>query len=94
MIHLHATVGGDLVGYAQLDVGTQTSTKAELVVDPAHRRAGVGRALLTRALAETAVVPGRTLRVWAHGDLPAARAVRRGRRTWPSCASCCRCAST
>ena len=74
--------------------GTQTSTKAELVVDPAHRRAGVGRALLTRALAETAVVPGRTLRVWAHGDLPAARRVRRGRRAWPSCASCCRCAST
>ena len=73
VIHLHATVGDGLVGYAQLDVGTQSSTKAELVVDPAHRRTGVGRALLARALAETAVVPGRTLRVWAHGDLPAAR---------------------
>ncbi|KQR17137.1 mycothiol synthase [Cellulomonas sp. Leaf334] len=73
VIHLCASVGADLVGYAQLDVGTQSSTKAELVVDPAHRRAGVGRALLTRALAETAVVPGRTLRVWAHGDLSAAR---------------------
>ena len=73
VIHLCAAVGPDLVGYAQLDVGTQSSTKAELVVDPGHRRAGVGRALLTRALAETAVVPGRTLRVWAHGDLPAAR---------------------
>ena len=73
VIHLCAEVGPDLVGYAQLDVGTQSSTKAELVVDPGHRRAGVGRALLTRALAETAVVPGRTLRVWAHGDLPAAR---------------------
>ena len=73
VIHLHSTLGDGLVGYAQLDVGTQTSTKAELVVDPEHRRAGVGRALLTRALAETAVVPGRTLRVWAHGDLPAAR---------------------
>jgi mycothiol synthase len=73
VIHLQATLGAGLVGYAQLDVGTQSSTKAELVVDPAHRRAGIGRALLTRALAETAVVPGRTLRVWAHGDLPAAR---------------------
>ena len=73
VIHLCATIGAQLVGYAQLDVGTQSSTKAELVVDPEHRRAGVGRALLTRALAETAVVPGRTLRVWAHGDLPAAR---------------------
>lgn len=73
VIHLSALVGDDLVGYAQLDVGTQSSTKAELVVDPEHRRAGVGRSLLARALAETAVVPGRTLRVWAHGDLPAAR---------------------
>ncbi|WP_456789451.1 mycothiol synthase [Cellulomonas sp. P5_C5] len=73
VIHLHATLGDGLVGYAQLDVGTQSSTKAELVVDPDHRRAGVGRALLTRALAETAVVPDRTLRVWAHGDLPEAR---------------------
>ena len=73
VIHLNATLGADLVGYAQLDVGTQSSTKAELVVDPEHRRAGVGRALLTRALAETEVVPGRTLRVWAHGDLPEAR---------------------
>ena len=59
---------------------------------PEHRRAGVGRALLTRALAETAVVPGRTLRVWAHGDLPAARAFAAGRSAWASCASCCRCA--
>ena len=73
VIHLHAAVDGDLVGYAQLDVGTQSSTKAELVVDPEHRRTGVGRALLARALAETAIVPGRVLRVWAHGDLPAAR---------------------
>jgi len=73
VLHLLATRGSELVGYLQLDVGAQTSAKAELVVDPAHRRAGVGRALVARARTETAVVAGRDLRVWAHGDLPAAR---------------------
>lgn len=74
VVHLHATGVDGLVGYAQLDVGTQSSVKAELVVDPAHRRRGIGRALVDRARAEASVVPGRELRVWAHGDLPAARA--------------------
>ncbi|WP_315094596.1 mycothiol synthase [uncultured Cellulomonas sp.] len=74
VIHLQAHGPSDLLGYAQLDVGTQSSARAELVVDPEHRRAGIGRALLARAVAETAVVPGRELRIWAHGDLPAARA--------------------
>lgn len=74
VIHLRAEAPDGLVGYAQLDVGSQSSVRAELVVDPQHRRAGIGRALLVRALAETATVRGRTLRVWAHGDLPPARA--------------------
>lgn len=73
-VHLQAVVDGELVGYAQLDVGSQTSLRAELVVDPAHRRRGVGRALLARARAEAGVVTDRVVRVWAHGDLPAARA--------------------
>ncbi|WP_426593147.1 mycothiol synthase [Cellulomonas sp. McL0617] len=73
-IHLRAVVDGLLVGYAQLDVGSQTTVKAELVVDPALRRSGVGSALLRRARAEAGVVDERELRVWAHGDLPAARA--------------------
>ncbi|UZN02479.1 mycothiol synthase [Cellulomonas sp. S1-8] len=63
-----------LVGYAQLDVGSSTTVRAELVVAPAHRRRGVARALLERAASEAATVPERRLHVWAHGDLPAARA--------------------
>jgi mycothiol synthase len=58
-----------LVGYAQVaDAGTADAS-AELVVDPAHRRQGHGRALLD------AVLDAGTRTVWAHGDLPAARAL-------------------
>lgn len=67
-----------LVGYAQLDVGSSTTVRAELVVHPDHRRRGVARSLLARATAETATVPDRRLHVWAHGDLPAARATAAG----------------
>jgi mycothiol synthase len=56
---------GDLAGYAQRAAG-----EAELVVAPAARRRGIGRALLD---AVTADDPG--VRVWAHGDLPAAAAL-------------------
>ncbi len=41
---------------------------AELVVDPDHRRTGWGRLLLTAALERSGAV-------WAHGDLPPARAL-------------------
>ncbi|RII89641.1 GNAT family N-acetyltransferase, partial [Clavibacter californiensis] len=44
-------------------------TEAELVVDPAQRRRGVGRALIDVVLAEAA---GSPVSVWAHGDHPAA----------------------
>ncbi|WP_456826306.1 mycothiol synthase [Cellulomonas sp. P5_E12] len=74
VIHLRAQGPDGLVGYAQLDVGSQSSVRAELVVDPGHRRAGIGRALLARAQAEASSVPGRELRVWAHGDLRPAHA--------------------
>lgn len=46
--------------------------EAELVVDPAHRRQGVGRALLDAVLADA---DGAPVSVWAHGDHPAARAL-------------------
>lgn len=62
---------GHLVGYAQLDLAVAT---AELVVDPPARRRGLGSALLG-AVREAAAEAGATARVWAHGDLPAARAL-------------------
>jgi mycothiol synthase len=63
----------DLVGYAQLDLGSPASASAELVVTPAGRRRGVGAALLAR-LGTLVADPPRALAVWAHGDLLAARA--------------------
>ncbi len=66
---------GALVGYAQLDP-TATAPDgapdpvAELVVHPAHRRRGIGSALLAALLDRTPAV-----RVWAHGALPAAAAL-------------------
>ncbi|MEU6036180.1 mycothiol synthase [Actinomadura sp. NPDC047616] len=66
---LTITAGGAVVAYAHLDPASgEESASAELVVHPAHRRRGHGRALL-RALREET---GDGLRVWAHGDLPAA----------------------
>lgn len=67
----HATAhddSGDVVGYAVADRGDTPG--AELVVAPMSRRAGTATALLA-ALRRDAGVP---LHVWAHGDLPAARA--------------------
>ena len=54
--------GGELAGYARLDDGV-----AELVVHPAFRRRGFGRALLDRLLD---LAGDRPLSIWAHGDLP------------------------
>ena len=60
-----------LVGYAQVDLGTAPAG-TQLVVDPGPRERGIGRALLAAAVA---AAPGGALEVWAHGDLPAARAL-------------------
>jgi mycothiol synthase len=65
---------GDLVaGYGHLDPATETAgPSGELVVRPEFRRHGLGlklaRALIARA-------GDRELRLWAHGDLPAAVAL-------------------
>jgi mycothiol synthase len=61
---------GDLAGYAHLDpTDPVEGPSGELVIHPAHRGQGLGL-LLTRAL--VAEAGERPLRLWAHGDLPAA----------------------
>ncbi|MFD9075521.1 mycothiol synthase [Streptomyces lasiicapitis] len=68
--HLLLTVDAELAGYAQLeDTDPIEAPAAELVVHPAHRGHGHGRALGTALLGES----GRRLRVWAHGGHSAAR---------------------
>lgn len=68
--HLLLTVAGELVGYAQLeDTDPVEAPAAELVVHPAHRGHGHGRALGAALLAAS----GKRLRVWAHGGHSAAR---------------------
>jgi mycothiol synthase len=68
--HLLLTLGDELVGYGQLeDTDPVEAPAAELVVRPAHRGHGHGRALGAALLAAS----GKRLRVWAHGGHPAAR---------------------
>ncbi|MFE3633227.1 mycothiol synthase [Streptomyces cellostaticus] len=68
--HLLLTAGGELVGYGQLeDTDPVEAPAAELVVHPAHRGHGHGRALGSALLAAS----GKRLRVWAHGGHSAAR---------------------
>ncbi|MFD0902558.1 mycothiol synthase [Actinomadura sediminis] len=72
---LLAVEDGLIVGYARFDPADgDEPASGELVVHPGHRRRGHGRALL-RAMIQKA---GGPLRVWAHGDLPAAAALARG----------------
>jgi mycothiol synthase len=67
--NLLAWQGSRLVAYAHLDVTDPVEgPSAEMVVSPAFRRQGFGRALIEGALAQT----GGPLRLWAHGDLPEA----------------------
>jgi len=76
-------LGAPVVGYAQVDRRGATPS-AELVVDPEHRRRGIGRMLL-RTAQRDATLPSRSgapagrpeLRVWAHGFGPAAQAFSR-----------------
>jgi mycothiol synthase len=80
---LHLRYGGDhqardlllrrdetIAGYAHLDPASPgEGPSAELVIHPRYRNQGLGLAL-TRALVTEA--GGQPLRVWAHGDRPAA----------------------
>ena len=73
--------GSEIAGYAYLDPPSaqgdhrgEGEVTGELVIHPEHRRHGLGRAL-TGELADAA--GGHVLRLWAHGDLPAAAALAR-----------------
>jgi mycothiol synthase len=64
------TAAGGLTGYAHLDpTDPVEGPSGELVIHPAHRGRGQGMAIVQALLAEA---DGRPLRLWAHGDAPAA----------------------
>ncbi len=67
--HLLVLDGERVVGAAT----TAEDGSAEAFVVPGHRRAGIGRSLLTTLLERRPEA-----RLWAHGDLPAARALAAG----------------
>lgn len=87
--HVRLWASGHLAGYAHLDPGDPEDPAegpaGELVIRPSARRRGLGRALGRRLVAEAG---SRQLRLWAHGDLPAATALaasagfRRSRALW------------
>ncbi len=62
---LRTTADGELIGAAY----ASGDAPIEVVVDPAHRRTGVGRGIVDELLAD-----GES-RFWAHGDLPGAQAL-------------------
>jgi mycothiol synthase len=84
-ILLHLRHGGDkadshllveeetqVIGYAHLDqTDLVAGPSVELVVDPKFRGAGVGKQLLSKAIE----ICGKELRLWVHGDQPAANAL-------------------
>ncbi|MFT4200037.1 mycothiol synthase [Gordonia sp. (in: high G+C Gram-positive bacteria)] len=70
--HLVVRDDDEPVGYASVLPGREGEpAMAEVVVAPAARRGGIGTELVRRALD----LAGDDGRVWAHGDLPAARAI-------------------
>jgi mycothiol synthase len=78
--------GARLAGFAHLDpAGPGGERGGELAVHPTCRRRGFGRALAQAVLAGAAGAP---VRLWAHGDLPAAARLaqvcgfRRDRELW------------
>lgn len=57
---------GGVVGYAHLDATDEVDgPSAELAVDPAHRRHGLGRLLVEELITRS---PDGRLRLWAHGE--------------------------
>lgn len=79
--HLVADDGDDVAAYLNLVLPDESATDgdtrenatamAELVVAPAMRRRGIGSEMIRQALGKG----GEGTRIWAHGDLPEARAL-------------------
>ncbi|MGW5453431.1 mycothiol synthase [Nocardia sp. NPDC003979] len=70
--HLLAERNGEIAGYANLVAAHDDHpAMAEVAVDPEAREQGIGTDLVRKALTEG----GKGARVWAHGDLPAAKAL-------------------
>jgi mycothiol synthase len=76
-VHLIATDGGTVVGYAHVDTTDEVvGASAEVVVHPSYRRKGLGRELTRQAVAvATGHDPAGRLRLWSHGDHPSATAL-------------------
>ena len=72
----HLLVGTPVHGYAALSLRDRPTS--EIVVTPSARRRGSGRALLSAVRAAAVAETGTAVLVWAHGDLPAARALAAG----------------
>jgi mycothiol synthase len=74
------TAGGEIAGYGYVeppgddDSAEEHAAAGELVIHPSRRRQGLGTALTRALITAAAQLP---LRVWAHGDLPAAAALAR-----------------
>ncbi|SFJ51087.1 mycothiol synthase [Amycolatopsis sacchari] len=70
-LHLLGRLDGRLAGYAHLDTAGDSFGRqvAELIVHPELRRRGVGTRLTEALVAKAGTAE---LRVWAHGDHPAA----------------------
>jgi mycothiol synthase len=68
--HLVLQKGNQVIAYAHLDKTDQVAgPSVELVIHPDHRRSGIGSQLLKSAID----ICGQKMRLWSHGDLPAAR---------------------
>ena len=68
--HLVLQKDNQVIAYAHLDKTDQVAgPSVELVIHPDHRRSGIGSQLLKSAID----ICGQKMRLWSHGDLPAAR---------------------
>jgi len=69
-------VNDEIAGYAYLDApgNADRDVSGEVVVHPRHRGHGFGLALVRELIAQA---DGHRVRIWAHGDLPAAARLAR-----------------